>query len=337
VAAIGIAVLVAVLAAVLISPVLGSRRDDSTLVAGGSGADRPLLFGASAGDRAAIERTESDLGRTLSGVRIFRRWGAELIDADARWAADGGRRLFLSVRARYPDGRLIRFRQVADARPGSPLHDDMVEQARQVREFGKPVYLTFNHEPDADPENGGAQAFIAAWRNWVTVLRNEGATNARFIWTTTGFGYGRTDERAAQLYWPGAGWTDLIGVDAYNSYQCKNPTGPWVSPADLLRPVLAFAAGQPDHPVMLMEWSSVEDPQNPNRKADWFRELAALLRQAEYRQVVGLLQWGGDVDFENGGPGCDYGYSSSEQARVALRELAADPQLSARRLPGEAR
>ena len=82
-AVIGIAVLVAVLAAVLISPVLGSRPDDSAAVAGGSGADRPLLFGASAGDRAAIERTESDLGRTLSGIRIFRRWGAELIDAQA--------------------------------------------------------------------------------------------------------------------------------------------------------------------------------------------------------------------------------------------------------------
>jgi hypothetical protein len=336
----GIAVLLAVLVAIAVgigvSPLLRSAptpgRTGAPAVTQQTGG-RSLLFGASAADRAAIEATETALGRKLAGVRLFRRWGQPLIDADASWAADGGRTLFISVRSRYQNGQVIPFQQVAAATPGTPLYAAMVEQAREVMQFGRPVYLTFNHEPDADPENGDSSAFVAAWRHWVEVLRNQGATNARFVWTTTGYGYSKSGPRAAQAYWPGGQWTDLIGVDAYNSFRCKNPTGTWVSPAELLRPVMDFARQHPDRAVVLMEWSSVEDPADPDRKANWFRELAQVLQQPEYDQVVGLLQWGGDVDFANGGPGCDYGYSSSAAASQAFRQVAATPALQALTLP----
>jgi hypothetical protein len=256
-----------------------------------------------------------------------------LFDQDDRWAADGGRTLFVSVKGRYDDSTVIPFIRIARARPGSALHADMVEQARELREFGRPVYLTFNHEPDADPENGGAAAFVAAWRTWVSVLRAEGVGDTRFVWTTTAYGYGRTDDRAAPLFWPGDGWVDLIGVDAYNSYRCNGAAGPWVSPESLLRPAMAFAARHPRHPVVLMEWSSVEDPAVPGRKGDWFRELVALLQRPGYRQVVGLLQWGGDFDFSQDAVGCDYAYASSPQAAGAFRELGASPALQATTLP----
>lgn len=340
------AVVVAVVAVVLL---LGGGRDvtpdraersspaqRSSSPAGGAtpAADgRPLLFGASAPTRAAIEQTEQDLGRRLGGVRQFRRWGTPLFDQDDLWAADGGRILFLSIKGRYDDGQVIPFARIAGARPGSPLYADMVQQARELKEFGRPIYVTFNHEPDADPENGGAAAFVAAWRTWVSVLRAEGADNARFVWTTTAFGYGRADDRAAPLFWPGDGWTDLIGVDAYNSYRCNNAEGPWLSPEALLGPVMAFAAQHPEHPVVLMEWSSVEDPVVPSRKGDWFRELVALLQQPAYRQVVGLLQWGGDFEFLQDQPGCDYHYGSSPQSVAAFRELGALPALGVTELP----
>lgn len=293
----------------------------------------PLLLGASAPTRAAIERTEQDLGRRLGGVRLFRRWGTPLFDQDDVWAADGGRTLFLSIKARDETGRLIPFARIAQARPGWTLYDDMVEQARQLKEFGRPLYLTFNHEPDADVPNGTAAEFVAAWRNWVSVLRAEGVQNVRFVWTTTAFGYTRADDRAVPLFWPGEEWTDLIGVDAYNSYRCNSAQGAWVPPDTLLQPVMAFAAQHPRLPLVLMEWSSVEDPSAPGRKGTWFRQLAALLQRPEYRQVAGLLQWGGDVEFAQNRPGCDFNYASSPLSAQAFRDVGALPALQATTLP----
>ena len=283
--------------------------------------ERPVLFGASAPTVERLGQVETALGRSLTSLRLYRRWGEPLFDGSTSWAAGDDRMLFVSVRALRPDGSVVPFSQIARAAPGSPLHTDMVRFAEQVADSPAPVYLTFNHEPEADLKNGDAVAFVAAWRTWVRVLREHGVSGRRFVWTVTGHGFTRTDPRAAPRFWPGNDVVDAIGVDAYNSYACLSKRGPWREPADLLAPAFRFAATHRDKPVVLLEWSSVEDPARPTRKAEWIRQLAAVVKAN--RQVVGLLQWGSRGNLPSGVAGCDYAVGSSPASLAAWRAIGA--------------
>ena len=290
--------------------------------------DRRVLLGASGPDRPTVEALDAALGRQVRGLRVYRRWGEPLLDPTARWAVESGRTLFLSVRARYPDGTLIPFSAVGGATPGSALHTDMLRFAEEVKAFPGTLYLTFNHEPDADPENGDAAAFAAAWRTWVGTLRTAGVTNARFVWTVTAFGFTRTDDRAAPLYWPGDDVVDVIGVDGYNAYACLQPNGPWRSPAEVFGAAFGWAAQRhPGVPVALMEWSSVEDPAVPDRKARWLADLATLV--AATPSVIAILQWGGGGVLPVDVPGCDYALATSDRSLAGWRDLGLLPLLSA--------
>ena len=291
-----------------------------------AGSRPPLLFGVSAANRTQILEHETALGRPMGGVRVFRRWGEPLFGPDLTWARDGGRSLFISIKSRRRDGSGISYRDLASATAGSPLHADLLGQAAQVRAFGGTVYLTYQHEPEADPTLGTGAEFAAAWRRLVRVYREAGVTNARFVWTVTGHGFIRTDARSARHYWPGQDYVDRIGVDVYNFYRCSNPRGRWQSPAAKLAPVLAFAGRHPTKPVVLMEWSSAEDPGRAGRKGGWIADLSRLLRRPEYRQVVAVLQWSG----RNHGPNpCPLDYLSSTTSLAALRAMAADPMFAA--------
>jgi hypothetical protein len=291
----------------------------------------PLLFGTSAANRAQILAHEAALGRRLGGVRVYRRWDDPLFGPDLTWARDGGRTLFLSIKSRRRDGSGIRYADLAAAGPGSQLYADLLRQAAQLRAFRATVYLTYQHEPEADPALGTGAEFAAAWRRLVGTYRAAGARNVRFVWTVTGYGFVRADARAARNYWPGDGFVDQVGVDLYNFYRCTNPRGRWQSPAAKLAPVLAFAAGHRDKGVVLMEWSSVEDPRTPGRKAGWIRELSALLRQPRYRQVVAVLQWSGR---NYGASRCALDYLTSSTSLAAIRAMATDPLFRGGSLPG---
>ena len=288
---------------------------------------RSALFGASGPDRLQVESLETGLGRQMGGIRVYRRWGEPLIDDTSQWAADGGRALFVSVRAMHRDGRLVPWADIAAAAPGSDLYADMARLGQQAAAFPGPINLTFNHEPEADPQNGTAADFVAAWRNWVQAVRDQGALNVTFVWTVTGYGFVRTDDRAASLYWPGDFWADAIGVDAYNAADCITPNGRWREPAEVFGPALGFAAEHPSHPLVLMEWSSVEDPADPGRKAAWIRSLGDWADSSP--QVAGLLQWGARGALPEGTPGCDYAMTSSGAAAQAWRDLGGRSWLQA--------
>jgi hypothetical protein len=305
----------------------GGRSGSGGSAAAGRSQGGPpsLLLGESAATRADIEQDEALLGHRLGAVRMYRVWGEPLITSSARWAAAGGRTLFLSIASHRADRSVIPFQQVADARPGSPLYQDMVNQAEQLRRFDRTVYLAYAHEPDADLSAGDGPAFVAAWRNWVDVLRAHGASQVRFVWTMTGYSFQPDAPRPATSYWPGTRWVDAIGVDAYNTAACVVPSGTWRSPGQVFGPTLAFAAGHSRTPVVIMEWSSVEDADAPGRKAQWIGQFGDLLTSPQGRDVVAALQWGGTGRLSAATPGCSYAADSSSSALAAFGALTAHP------------
>ncbi|MEV0596372.1 glycosyl hydrolase [Nonomuraea cavernae] len=293
--------------------------------------ERRLMLGAVGQSRAEIERRESETGVPLAGVRVFKRWDWTLFDADETWARDTGHTVFVSVKSRRGDGSPIRWRDIADSRPGDPLHQDMVRQAAQIKDFGAIVYFTFSHEPEAKgsrPMGEGAD-FVDAWRKVVDLQRAQGVTNARYVWTVTSVAFERTDRTAASLFYPGDAYVDHIAADSYNGYACDNPKGRWAEPAEVVEGQRRFGELHPDKGLMLLEWGSVEDPERPGRRAEWLNAARKMFLSPGYEQYRALLSW----DARNLGgaaPACDFDVARTPDSLAAWRAIATDPGYSAK-------
>lgn len=121
----------------------------------------------------------------------------------------------------------------------------------------------FHHEPEAAVNlgNGTAGDFIAAWRKVVTVLRQQGVTNAEYVWTMTDYSFWVQDRRRASLWYPGDAYVDHLGADAYNWYRCRPGVNtPWWSLQQIIEPFRQFGQAHPTKGLMLPEWASAEDP-----------------------------------------------------------------------------
>lgn len=285
-----------------------------------------IILGAVGQTRQEVQQRERDAGHRLVGVRVFRRWGEPLFDGGQRWAKRTGHTVFVSIKARRENGAPVRWRDIASAGPGSPLRSDMLRQANQIKRFGAPVYVVFNHEPDARASRpmGGPDAFVAAWRHLVGTYRAAGVRNARYVWTLTGTAFAT---RAA-AYYPGDAYVDDIAADTYNFAACHSTT--WQSPAELLEPQRRFGLLHPRKGLMLLEWGTVEDPARPGRKARWIRDLTTLLASPAYRQYRAALQWDDRYSGVLSGTGCDFDNRTSPGALAAWRAMAATPAFAAR-------
>jgi hypothetical protein len=89
--------------------------------------------------------------------------------------------------------------------------------ATAVRRFGHPVILSFAPEFNGPWYPWGwtrlpPATWRAAWRHVVTLFRERGASNVTWLWTVN-----RQFSGSGPLadYWPGSGFVDWVGVDAY--------------------------------------------------------------------------------------------------------------------------
>ncbi len=305
------------------------------LVTGPPAPEHRVMLGAVGQTRQEIQQREHETGHRLEGVRVFRRWDEPLFNGDQQWARNTGHTVFLSIKSRRNNGVKIPWRDVAAARPGRPLWNDIRRQAQEIKRFGALVYVVFNHEPDArtSAPMGGPADFVAAWRNVIRSYRALGVRNARYVWTMTGWAFtadGGGGRTRADLYYPGDAYVDDIAGDSYNWNTCRSASGTWQSPAQLFDPERRFGLRHPGKGLMLLEWGSVEDPARPGRKAQWLRDAARLLATPAYRQFRAALWWDDQHNGRPVGTACDFDYRTSPGALSAWRSTAVVPTLTAR-------
>jgi hypothetical protein len=303
-------------------------------VAGG-----PIRFGvaqAAAGGLSkveAIQAVEAVAGRQLAVARVYTRWDAAFPDATATWLKSTGHTMFLSIKTRRGNGSYVAWADIAVARPGDPLHADMVRWAEAIKAYGVPLYLVFNHEPETSVSHrsGTAAAYIAAWRAFVGVFRDRGVSNAAFTFTTAvrNFSAKPTSYKYAPQYYPGDAWTDVIAVDAYNMY-CLRKDGrysrPWRSLETLLAPFMTFAAQHPGPDLAVAEFGTPEDPAQPLRKAQWIDQARELFQRPAYARIRVVSYWN---QLSHNFDGCDFRVTTSTPARDAFRRMAQDPYYAA--------
>lgn len=177
-------------------------------------------FGAYAANEPYPVQPHADLEASLGGTRLpvcswFQEWGGTWPAAEAaEVAAAGGYDLLMCLEAHG-----VAF---ADVLAGD--HDDYLrEYATAASAYPGLVVLRPFHESNSDWYDwtpGSGRGFVAdaaqwreTWRHVVTVVRGTGVANVRFLFCVNGTDVGGT---TMEELWPGAGFVDLIGCDAYS-------------------------------------------------------------------------------------------------------------------------
>ncbi len=303
-------------------------------IAPATAAAEPMIWGAHVARRGgeseqqAVQNLEASLGQSLRGSRIFVLWDQQFPDSYHNWLRSTNHTLLLSVKARRLNGQRIPWSSIANAAPGQAIYDDIVSWSTRIKNWGAPIYFIFNHEPEASTnlQNGDATDFKNAWRRIVTVFREQGVTNAKYLLTMTDYSFfvNPTDRRRAEKWYPGDDVVDGIGADSYNWYTCRGSNEGWKSLQSIIDPLRQFGTQHPDEELWLPEFATIEDPAQPNRKAAWLAAAQSLFKQPGWEQFRGALYFHTEHD-NSQYPACDWWADSSAQSRDAFAAMGADP------------
>lgn len=266
---------------------------------------------------AALAAAESKMQRPYDLVYRFHRVTDVVPTEEEVTLVKAGRLLHLSIGLRPTD-------TWADVAAGA-FDKTLALQAKAVAALGKPIWITFDHEPDnpAKLQRGSGSDYVRAWRRVRDVYRTAGATNAVWVWVSIGTDAGI---RRAATMWPGNDAVDWISWDVYNASGCR--TGPFQpsrwqsfeSSFDVFRTWLEAQGPRLGidltKPMMISEAGSVADPKNPARRAEWYAEIPAVLKQ--YPQVKAVTLWD-----RMGNGSCDYRFNADPLVRKQVDILLA--------------
>lgn len=333
-------------------------------------ASTPIIFGAAAtqGPKAngfpAYEKLWGVGGniRPVGDARLYYLWDSYKPDPTGKlsifpgkagqWAKDNNRPIFMSVKSKLRNGTKVTWASIAAASPTKNVsrYKDIVAWAKAVKGWGAPLYFTFNHEPEAGASAGMGTPteYINAWRNIVKIFRQQGVTNATYVFVATGFGFTRS-YNVAQKYYPGDDVIDAIGADAYNWADCRpevkiawqslqqiiNPTtvpGNWSKKTGVPASQYGLVRFGTAHGKKLMlaefgsvEWQDAVTPTSPS-KASWLRDAQALLKQPAYSQFSLINIWNSEGNGTHST--CNFKIDSSTSALQAMRDWGQDPAFS---------
>ena len=189
------------------------------------------------------------------------------------------------------------------------------EAARLVREYHSEVMIRFGHEMNISASLWGpgkdgnvGTNFVDAWRHIVTIFREEGATNAKWVWCPNVDWGGVPFEQ----YFPGDSWVDYVALDGYNwgTYG----TEVWQSMSRLFASSYDTITRLSSKPVIFAKTSASEHGGN---KADWIREGFLHAIPEQFPRVSAVI-WFNAVDDNE-----DWRINTSPSALQAYREVVA--------------
>ena len=289
----------------------------------------PVIWGATVRNVAnptelqAVQAFQALVGRNVRATRDYLSWDSPFPAAFEQGLVAQGTTIVLSVATRTISKTIIPWATIAAATPVSPVGIQMKSWADRIRDFGSPIWVTMQHEPEVSVNNlhGSPADYIAAWRNWVSVFRAERAVNVRFMFITTAFGYTvkSTDRRYVPAWYPGDDVVDGIGVDAYNWYPCTaHVAKAWVSLAKVIEAQRLFSLAHPAQELWVTEYGAIEDPANPTHRAQWIADVEAMFTQPLYSRYRGVVYF--DLKAT-----CDWRLETVPATLAAFTTMGADP------------
>jgi hypothetical protein len=270
--------------------------------------------------QAALAALESKVGRRFDIDHVYYKWDAPFPTSYERSSSAAGRAPLINWVSTRRDGSQVKWRDIANGQQDGVI----IAHAEALRAFAKPVLLVFQHEPgklvgEGPGKHGTAEDYRAAWRHLASVIRARGASNVSFVWVLTAFNFRAaakgTGQNSPDSLYPGDDVIDWIGVDGYNYYNCAAfGKTPWRSFDEVFGAWYEWAKPH-GKPLMIAEWGVQEDPARPNRKGEWFREVAqAVQSKPEIKALV----------YFNSAPACPNWVDSSPSAFDGFQSLARD-------------
>ena len=270
---------------------------------------------------AVVTAREAMIGRRYDIDHRFQNWTTPFPTPADRWDIEAGRVPMISWQ---PDATTL------DAINAGAADAVIRGRARAVAAFGRPMFLRFAHEMNANwyPWDGthastpgthdGPSKYIAAWRHVHDVFVTTGATNVVWVWSPNRTSIPDVAWNAASAYYPGDDYVDWVGIDGYQ----RDPVHDR-SFTTLFAPLYDEYASR--KPIMIAETSSVEG-RVPGRKAAW---IDATRSDIEHRfPAIAALVW-----FDTAKNGFDWHVDSSTAAERSFRALANDPYFRTRPEP----
>jgi hypothetical protein len=164
-------------------------------------------------------------------------------------------------------------------------YDAYIRQwADDTRDFKYPIFLRFGHEmngnwyPWSGAKNGNdASVYVAMYKHVHDIFTKEGANNAIWVWCPNNFSVPSGAWNEASNYYPGDGYVDWLGIDAYN--WGKNVQGEICGTLnELAGPMYGvFVSNHPNKPIMLSEYGCFADEDS---KAAWMKESLNSLKKS---------------------------------------------------------
>jgi hypothetical protein len=202
--------------------------------------------------------------------------------------------------------------------------------AQDVKAYGKEIWLRPLHEANGDWYDWGiAKAgagntdrnLIEAWRRIVSIFREEGVVNVKWVWTTNATNSGSATFTG---HYPGDAWVDMISIDGYN-WGTAQSWSRWQSFEQVFGPAYA-ALGGIDKPLFIPEFSSSE---HGGDKAAWIKDMFAAL-PVKFPRIFALMWFSQSKSAE-----ADWAVNTSPGAAAAWKEavLAATAASAIRSLP----
>jgi hypothetical protein len=188
----------------------------------------------------------------------------------------------------------------------------ITERARAVAALHQPVFLRWFWEMDNNKKRdmaGSPEAYIAAWKHIRTIFREQGATNAAFVWcpTSIGFSTGR-----AQPYYPGDDQVDWVCADGYSLAPGTR------SFAQVFDSFYSWAAPH-RKPIILAEFGVKG---NDDESAAWLRDGFGSL-QSRFPAIKAVVYFDSEI----------YSLSDRPRSEAVLGELVHQPYFNPRRAP----
>lgn len=217
------------------------------------------------------------------------------------------------------NGSDISLSQIAAGSYDSYIRKD----ASIAKGWGARLLVRFAYEMNLSPKagipwGGGSGAFagntandyIAAWRHVVSIFREEGASNAEFVWAPN------IDDGGIPFsqYFPGDEWVNEVGLDGYNWGSGFSAQGhSWLSLGDTFASSYQTLTQLSSKPVMITETASSE---LGGEKASWIRKGFLNEIPQKFPRVNAAIWF--DVQKE-----ADWRVDSSQASLEAFREVAA--------------
>jgi hypothetical protein len=227
--------------------------------------------------------TEQQLGRSFDIYHVYYHVSQPLPTADMVSAAQSGHTILMAFDP-DPINSTPTWQEIWQGQQDATL----IKRAQQLRDFGVPVMVNFDHEADANiGPNGTPADYVKAYQHVHDLFQAQGATNVIWVWDMRGSLF--TSPSNADAMYPGDQYVDWVAADAYNWYPGKSGSK-WRSFSDAFLPFHQWATQQhPSIPQMAEETGVQEDTATPDagRKAAWISDMTATIKSwPEMKAVV---------------------------------------------------